>query len=133
MALIAKHKNIDFSIGDSIKVVQKIKEGEKERLQAFEGILIAIKGREENTMITVRRIGAAQVGIERIFPLESPTIEKIEVTRRGGRGVKRAKLYYTREKARKEVEKIYSRASKKELTKKPSSKKESPKRTKKKK
>lgn len=117
MALKAKHKETDFSVGDRIKVVQKIQEGEKKRLQAFEGILIAIKGSNNNKTITVRRLGVAQIGIERIFPLESPTIEKIEVVRRGGRGVKRAKLYYIRKKARKEVEKIYSRSAKKESTK----------------
>lgn len=122
MALKAQHKDIEFSVGDRIKVIQIIKEGEKKRLQSFEGLLIGIKGSKENTSITVRRMGEAQIGIERIFPLFSPSIEKIEVVRRGGRGVKRAKLYYTREKSRKEIEKIYSRASKKDMSKKLSAK-----------
>ena len=122
MALKAQHKDIEFSVGDRIKVIQIIKEGDKKRLQSFEGLLIGIKGSKENTSITVRRMGEAQIGIERIFPLFSPSIEKIEVVRRGGRGVKRAKLYYTREKSRKEIEKIYSRASKKDMSKKLSAK-----------
>lgn len=109
MALTAHHTEIKFSVGDRIKVTQRIKEGEKKRLQAFEGILLGIKGSKENTSITVRRIGEAQIGIERIFPLHSPTIEKIEVVKEGGRGVKQAKIYYVREKSKKEIEKIYSR------------------------
>ena len=113
MALSAKHKNTKFSVGDRIKVIQRITEGEKKRLQAFEGLLISIKGSEINTSITVRRIGEAQIGIERIFPLFSPVIEKIEVVRKGGRGIRRAKLYYVRDKSKKEVEKVYSRKSKK--------------------
>lgn len=118
MALKTKHKENEISIGDTVRVIQRIKEGEKTRLQAFEGILIAIKGIKENTSITVRRIGEAQIGIERIFPLASPTIKSIEVVRKGGRGAKRAKLYYIRDKAKKEVEKIYSRTAKKEKSKK---------------
>jgi len=117
MSLKAQHKDVTFSVGDSLKIVQKITEGEKKRLQAFEGLLLGIKGKNENTSITVRRIGAGQIGIERIFPLASPTIEKIEVTRKGGRGVRHAKIYYVRTKSKKEVEKIYSKASKKEITK----------------
>jgi len=114
MALIAKHKEIEFGVGDRIKVVSKIKEGEKTRQQAFEGLVIGIKGRGENKSFTVRRIGVQQIGIERIFPLLSPSIEEIEVVKKGLKGVRRAKLYYTREKARKEIEEIYSRATKKE-------------------
>lgn len=113
MALKTKHKDIEFSVGDRIKVTQRIKEGEKKRLQVFDGLLIAIKGSLENTSITVRRIGEAQVGIERIFPLASPTIEKIEVVRKGGKGIRQAKLYYVRDKSKKEIEKIYSRTAKK--------------------
>lgn len=100
-------------MGDRIKVFQKIKEGDKTRTQIFEGMVIGIKGRQENKSFTVRRIGVAQVGIERIFPLGSPTIDKIEVVKKGGSGIRRAKLYYTRKKSRREVEKIYSRTSSK--------------------
>jgi large subunit ribosomal protein L19 len=114
MALKAKHNDIEFGVGDTVRVVQKIKEADKERKQAFEGMVIAIKGRDENKSFTVRRIGAQQVGIERIFPLETPIIEKIEVIRKGTKGSKRAKLYFTREKSKREIEKIYSRTKKKD-------------------
>jgi len=119
MALTAQHKEIKFGVGDRIKIFQRIKEGEKSRSQSFEGIVLGIRGSVENTSFTVRRIGEANVGIERIFPLYSPTIEKIEVTRQGGEGIRRAKIYYIRGKARKQIEKIFSRTAKKNLTSKP--------------
>ena len=100
-----------FGIGDKIKVVQKIKEGEKERSSTFEGIVIAARGQGENRMFTVRKIGAQQVGIERIFPLASPFLEKIEVVKKGTPGVRRAKLYYIRTQSQKEIDQIYSRAA----------------------
>ncbi|OGM20240.1 50S ribosomal protein L19 [Candidatus Woesebacteria bacterium RIFCSPLOWO2_01_FULL_37_19] len=112
MALFAKHKEIEFGVGDVIRVAQKIKEGDKKRLQVFEGIVIGIKGREENKSFTVRRIGAQQVGIERIFPIISPTIESIDVVRKGTKGVKQAKLYYIRNKPKREIDKIYTRNAK---------------------
>lgn len=118
MALSAVHNETSFGIGDRVRVVQRIKEGDKTRLQSFEGMVIAMRGRQENKTFTVRRIGEAQVGIERIFPLLTPTIEKIEVVKKGLPGVRRAKLYYTRDKSRKEVEKIYSRANRREMAKK---------------
>lgn len=126
MALKAVHgkgKGAEFGVGDTVRVVQKITEGDKERLQAFEGMVIRIKGRDVNKSFTVRKIGAAQVGIERIYPLSSPSIEKIEVVKRGLRGVRRAKLYYTREQSRREIDKIYSRASAREIAKKSGKKK----------
>ncbi len=116
MALFAKHKDTKFGVGDTVRVLQKIKEGDKERTQAFEGMVIGIKGREENKSFTVRRIGAQQIGVERIFPLEVPTIEKVEVVRKGTKGVRRAKLYYTREKSRRNVEEIYSRTARKDAS-----------------
>lgn len=84
----------DMRPGDVVRVTQKIKEGGKERLQAFEGVIIAKKhGKGVSGTITVRRsIGG--VGVERIFPIHTPTIEKIEVTK-GGKP-RRAKLYYLR-------------------------------------
>ena len=111
MAIKAKHKDITFGVGDRVKVTQNIKEGEKVRLQVFDGIVIGIRGEEENKSFTVRRIGVQQIGIERIYPLISPSIEKVEVVRHGTKGIKRAKLYYIRDKSKKEIEKIYSRVS----------------------
>ncbi|QQG34900.1 MAG: 50S ribosomal protein L19 [Deltaproteobacteria bacterium] len=82
-----------FRIGDVLKVELKIKEGEKERLQAFEGLLIADKGTGVARMLTLRKVSYTE-GVERIFPLYSPCIEKIEVICRNK--VRKAKLYYLR-------------------------------------
>lgn len=81
-------------VGDTVKVYQKIKEGDKERIQIFEGLLIARKhGKELGSTITVRKT-ISGIGVERIFPLHSPLIEKIEISKKGK--VRRAKLYYLR-------------------------------------
>ncbi len=113
MALKVTHKETEFAIGDKVKVAQRIKEGDKERTQVFEGIVLAIKGRGGDKMFIVRKMGAGGVGVERIFPLFSPTIEKITVVKKGHSGAKRAKLYYVRKKAPREIEKIYSRTFRK--------------------
>ena len=86
----------NFSIGDTIKVYFKIIEGKTERIQVFEGICIAIKGSGIKKTFTVRKISYG-VGVERIFPLNSPKIHKIEMVRRGR--IRRAKLYYLRKRA----------------------------------
>ena len=83
----------DFRAGDTLRVFVKIKEGEKERLQAFEGVLISYKRGGSRAMITVRKVSYG-VGVERIFPLYSPVIDRIEVLQRGK--VRRARLYYLR-------------------------------------
>jgi large subunit ribosomal protein L19 len=84
----------NFSPGDTIKVHVKVKEGDKERIQIFQGIVISRKGGGMRSMFTVRKISGG-VGVERMFPLNSPTIDRIEVERHGR--VRRAKLYYLRE------------------------------------
>jgi len=84
----------DFTIGDSVSVDVKIKEGDKERIQVFSGIVIARDGGGGTETFTVRRISHG-VGVERVFPVHSPYIEKIEVTRSAH--VRRAKLYYQRD------------------------------------
>ncbi len=84
----------DFSVGDTINVHYTIVEGEKERIQIFQGVLICRKGRGVNETITVRRI-VANEGVERIFPLHSPRIAQIEVVRQGD--ARRAKLYFLRD------------------------------------
>lgn len=117
MALRIKHNEVEFGVGDRIKVYQRIKEGEKTRVAFFEGMVLGIKGEGDRKTFTVRRVGEAGVGIERIFPISLPTIEKIEVIKKGTRGVKQAKLYYTREKSPKEIDKIYSRSKRRELSK----------------
>jgi large subunit ribosomal protein L19 len=83
----------EFGVGDAVKVHVKVTEGEKERLQVFQGIVIARKGGGVGSTFTVRKVSDG-VGVERIFPLYSPIIGKIEVVRRGR--VRRAKLYYLR-------------------------------------
>lgn len=89
--------------GDTVKVQQKIKEGDKERLSAFEGLVIACKhGKGISGTFTVRKV-VDGIGVERIFPLHSPVIAKVEVLRRSK--VRRAKLYYIRDKAAREVRK----------------------------
>jgi large subunit ribosomal protein L19 len=85
----------EFSAGDTIKVYAKVKEKGKERIQVFEGVVIRKARSQNRATFTVRKISFG-VGIERIFPLHSPNIEKIEVVRRGK--VRRAKLYYLRRK-----------------------------------
>lgn len=84
----------DFAPGDTLKVNVKVREGERERLQAFEGVCIARAGRGLNENFTVRKISFGE-GVERVFPVHSPLVDSIEVVRRGK--VRRAKLYYLRE------------------------------------
>ncbi len=84
----------DIRPGDTIKIYQKVKEKDKERIQAFEGIVLAKKhGKGISATITVRRV-ISGIGVEKIFPIHSPIIEKIEVLKKGR--VRRAKLYYLR-------------------------------------
>ena len=84
----------DFQPGDTLRVMVKIKEGERERIQAFEGVCIARAGGGVNENVTVRKISFGE-GVERVFPILSPNIDAIEVKRRGV--VRRAKLYYLRD------------------------------------
>ena len=84
----------DFSPGDSVRVQVRVKEGNRERLQGYEGVVLAKKNRGLNSSFTVRKITAGE-GVERVFQTHSPLISAIEVVRRGD--VRRAKLYYLRE------------------------------------
>ena len=92
--LIATRAIPDFQPGDTLRVNVKIKEGERERVQAYEGVCIARQGGGINESFTVRKISFGE-GVERVFPLHSPNIDSIEVKRRGV--VRRAKLYYLRD------------------------------------
>jgi large subunit ribosomal protein L19 len=111
MALTISIKDVEFGVGDRVRVVQKIKEGDKSREATFEGMVIGIKGRAPGKTFLVRRVGEAGIGIERIFPVNLPSIEKIVVVKRGVEGVKRAKLYFTRRKAPTEIEMIFKKAA----------------------
>ena len=94
-------KELDMRSGDTVRVYQKIEEKGKTRLQVFEGLVLARKhGTEAGGTFTVRKV-ASGVGVERVFPLYSPMIEKIEIVKRSR--VRRAKLYYIREKVSREV------------------------------
>lgn len=92
--LLANRKIPEFQPGDTVRVNVKIKEGERERVQAYEGVCIARGGQGVNESFTVRKISFGE-GVERLFPVMSPMIESIEVKRRGV--VRRAKLYYLRD------------------------------------
>ncbi len=85
----------EFNIGDTVRVYVRVVEGDKERIQPFEGIVIARRGSGIKETFMVRKVSYG-IGVERIFPLHSPVIEKMEVVRRGD--VRRAKLYYLRHK-----------------------------------
>ena len=111
MALKTELKGIKFGIGDTIRVIQRIKEGEKSREAYFEGMVIAIKGRDPGKTFTVRKIAEGNIGVERIFPFGLPSIDRIVLVKEGMRGVRRAKLYFTRKKAPTEVEMIHKKAA----------------------
>lgn len=88
----------DLKVGDTVRIHQKVQEGEKSRTQIFEGLIIAIKhGRGLNGSFTVRKIGIGRVGVERVFPMHLPSIVKIDRVKTAS--VRRAKLYYMRDRA----------------------------------
>ena len=98
---VEARKKLDFTSGDTVRVWSKIEDKGKYRLQAFEGIVLARKhGTSASATFTVRKV-ASGVGVERIFPLYSPLVDKIEVTKRAK--TRRSKLYYIRDKAAKEI------------------------------
>src|SRR5260221_5717199 len=84
---------MDFAVGDSVRVHTKVVEGDKERIQIFSGVVMGRRGRGLNEMFTVRRISYGE-GVERVFPVHSPRVDKIEVERKGQ--TRRAKLTYLR-------------------------------------
>jgi large subunit ribosomal protein L19 len=121
MAIKIDFKGNAIGVGDKVKISQKVQESGKDRHQIFIGTIIKIKGNSENRTITVRRIGANLIGIEKIFSINNPSIEEIIVTRIGVEGARRSKLYYIRRKAKKEIDKIYSRSTRRILPPKKSS------------
>lgn len=105
MANSAVHKEVSFHVGDTVRVHQSIKEGEKARIQIFEGIVIAIKASGDPTF-TVRKIASGQIAVEKIFPLHAPVVAKVEVKKTSF--TRRAKLYYLRDLIGKSATKIRS-------------------------
>ena len=90
-----RENRFEFNVGDTVKISVKIVEGDNERIQQFQGVVIARRGSGIEETFTVRRVQAGQ-GVERVFPINSPRLENIEVVRRGA--VRRSKLYYLRDK-----------------------------------
>ena len=90
----------NFNVGDTVKVYGKIKEGNRERIQVYEGTVIKIQGGSSRATFTVRKVSNG-VGVEKTWPLHAPNVEKVEVVRRGK--VRRAKLYYLRQRVGKKA------------------------------
>lgn len=97
-----------FSTGDTIAIHQEITEGTKKRVQIFEGLVIAISGEGTGKTFVVRKIASGSIGVEKIYPVNSPTIQKIEVKRKGQ--VSRSKLYYLRDRIGKAASRIKEKA-----------------------
>lgn len=113
---VSTKKFPEFGIGDTIAISQRIKEGDKERLQLFQGDVIAIHNNGASSTFTVRKIGANSVAVERIFPYYSPIIETVKFVRKAK--VRRAKLYYVRERLGKSArlkEKVLTRLQKEQM------------------
>ena len=105
MAISLKIKEVNVHVGDIVRVHLKIQEGDKERVQIFEGMVLAIRGRGiDNQTFTVRKVATGNIAVERIFPVNSPWITKIEIKKLGS--VRRAKLYYVRSKSTRQVAQI---------------------------
>lgn len=104
MAKYIDYKGKQFSVGDTVKVHFNVKDGEKNRIQIFEGIIIAVANRLNGKVFTVRKIGMGNIGVEKITPINSPVIADIEMVSRGD--VRRAKLYYLRSRTGKSASKV---------------------------
>lgn len=109
MAQYFTYNEQKIAVGDTVRVHQEIAEGDKTRIQVFEGIVIAVKNRGNGKSFTVRKIAAGGVGVEKIFPVQMPGIAKIEVKRKGH--VRRAKLYYLRDRIGKAATRIREKAT----------------------
>jgi len=96
MALTFTHKDLVFGVGDTVKVNYKIKEKDKERIQAFDGVILAIKGQGDSKTFLVAKNATDGVRVERIFPISSPWIDSIKKIRSPKTKIRRAKLYFLR-------------------------------------
>lgn len=103
------YNDTEVSTGDTLRVHQEITEGAKTRVQIFEGIVIAIKNRGNGKSFTIRKIGSNSIGVEKIYPVNLPSIKKIEVKRKGL--VRRSKLYFLRERIGKAATRIKEKAT----------------------
>lgn len=98
-----KQETPEFNVGDTVRVSAKIKEGNRERIQVFEGIVLKIQGGGDRTTFTVRKLSNG-IGVEKTWPLHSPNVDKVEVVRKGK--VRRAKLYYLRDRVGRKASKV---------------------------
>lgn len=103
------YKETEVATGDTVRVHQEIVEGNKKRIQIFEGIVIAIKNRGNGKSFTVRKIASNGIGVEKIYPTNLPSIKQLEVKRKGT--VRRSKLYYLRERIGKAATRIKEKAT----------------------
>lgn len=108
MSQYFQYNDQSIAVGDTVRIHQRIVEEKKTRIQAFEGVVIAVRGRETGKTFVVRKIATGGIGVEKIFPVMLPSIEKIEIKRKGD--VKRAKLYYLRARIGKAAAKIKEKA-----------------------
>jgi large subunit ribosomal protein L19 len=97
MSIKITYKDTEFSVGDTIKVNYKIKEKDKERIQAFDGVLLAIKGKGDNKSLTIQKSATDGVKVERIIPINSPWVDSIKKVRTAKVKIRRSKLYYLRD------------------------------------
>jgi large subunit ribosomal protein L19 len=104
MSQYLQYNDQTISVGDTVRIHQRIVEEKKTRIQAFEGVIIAIRGNGNGKSFVVRKIATGSIGVEKIFPVNLPSIEKIEIKRKGQ--VRRSKLYYLRERIGKAASKI---------------------------
>lgn len=109
MAQYFQYQDQTITVGDTVRVHQRIVEEKKSRVQVFEGVVIAIRGRENGKSFVVRKIGAGGIGVEKILPIHMPSIEKIEVKRKGQ--TRRSKLYYLRGRIGKAASKVKEKAT----------------------
>ena len=108
MAQYFTYQDESISVGDTVQVHQEITEGDKKRIQIFEGLVIAVRNAGLNKSFTVRKIAVGSIGVEKIMPVLMPSIKKITVKRHGE--IKRAKLYYLRDKVGKAASRVKERA-----------------------
>lgn len=107
MALTVKIKDTSVAVGDTVMIGERFKEGDKNRIQRYQGVVTAIKGNRHDRTVTVRRIAAAGIGVEKIFPVDMPGIASVKVL--GQARVRRAKLYYLRDRVGKAALKLKDR------------------------
>lgn len=108
MAQFFTYQDQNISVGDTVQVHQEITEGDKKRIQLFEGIVVAVRNAGLSKSFTVRKVGVGGVGVEKIMPVLMPSIKKIVVKRHGE--IQRAKLYYLRDKIGKAATRVKERA-----------------------